>query len=447
MAIISYFDAVNMSRAIYGLGPLGAGAASGLDLDFGTYVGGGTAMCVGLPLAWKGAKGLAYDLPVWTYKNYGNYGEALKTAGKNFKETHFGSLVKSNRQFFVNGVKGSGFFGGFNNAYNITRLQELERAIPTDISTGFSKSKYYKLHAENPEKAAEYLKKFQEAKKAKLAKVNTYKAAQAKVKRIREGINNGSLKGKNLRKAVSELDKALAEADKAALAINAKPTSKLAKFKAAFSKYSGAKAVNGALTKGAASTNTAVRVASKGAKGFIKGGGAVTAAVEFAFEVPDIVKTFRECGSGAGWKQVGKSATVAVASGVGYWAGAWAGAKIGAAVGSCCGPIGTVVGSVIGVACGLIGSWLFGKAAKAAVGKSELEKQAEKDAQQTAVEAFNDPEKMNELIDAYEQMINERDQMVQEGIEDEQIACPQDNTYVALPELDQLAGLHLDTTM
>lgn len=451
MAKLTYFDTLNMSRSLYRLTPLqiaGGAAYAGYAIanDFGLAetVGGGTALVCGVPLAFKGAKKIVWDAPKWAYQNYGNYGEAFKSSLHNWKETNFGSAVKAQRQTFINGVKGNGFWGGFRNAYNITTLQELERAIPTDVSTSFSKSKYYKLKAENPEKAAEYLKKFQEAKKAKAAKVEVYKQAQEKVKTIKEGLKNGTLKGKDLQKAVSELDKAVAEADKAALSINAKPTSKLAKFKAAFSKYSGAKAASNALTKGAASKSTAVRVASKGAKNFIKGGGAVTAAVEFAFEVPDIVQTFRECGSGAGWKQIGKSATVAVASGVGYAAGAWAGGKIGAAIGSFAGPIGTVVGGVIGVACGLLGSWLCSKGAKALVGKSEIEKKREAEAQQTALEAYNDPKKMEELVNAYEQMINERDQMVQEGYDDnqEQITCPQDNTYIANRELDaQLAGL------
>lgn len=441
----TYFDTLNMARALYGLGAIGAGTASGLDVGFGTYVGGGTAMCVGLPLALKGAKGLVYDLPIWTYKNYGNYSDALKQVGKNLKEVNFGELVKSNRQFFTNGVKGNGFFGGFRNAYNITRLQELERAIPTDISTGFDKAKYYKLKAENPTEAAEYLKKFQEAKKAKISKVNCYKAAQEKVKAIRDGIKNGTLKGKNLQQAIGELDRALVEADKEALKYSAKPATKFAKFKAALGKYSGAKAVSNALTKGAASSNTAARLASKGAKNFIKGGGALTAAVEFGFEVPNIIKTFRECGTGSGLKQVGKSATVAVASGVGYAAGAWAGGKLGAVIGTCIGgPIGTVVGGAIGIACGLIGSWLCGKAARAAVGKSEIEKKNSQTATQVAQEACMDPKKMEELVAAYEQTLAEREQMLQEGVADEQ-TCPQDNTYVAQPELDaQLAGLHFD---
>ena len=41
-------------------------------------------------------------------------------------------------------------------------------------------------------------------------------------------------------------------------------------------------------------------------------------------------------------------------------------------------------------------------------------------------------------------MIDGREEMLAEGI-DEQVTCPQDNTYVAQPELDaQLAGLHID---
>ncbi len=414
----TYFDALNTSRAIYGLGPLGAGVGGGLTDDFGTYVGGGTAMCVGLPLAFKGVKKAVWDAPKWAYQNFGNYGGAFNTSLSNWKETNFGSAVKEQRQFFTKGVKGSGFLGGFRNAYNITTLQELEKAIPTNVSTGFNKGKYYELRkAGKVEEAETYLKKFQEAKKAKLEKVKVYKDAKNKVKAIQEGIKNGNLKGKALQNAVAELDKAVAEADKTALSIKAKPTSKLAKFKAAFSKYSGAKSVNSVLTKGAASETAAIRGASKAAKNFVKGGGALSAGIEFAIETPEIIETWRTLGTGAGLKQAGKAATVAVASGVGYAAGAWAGGKLGAAIGTCIGgPIGTVVGGAIGVACGLLGSWLFNKGAKAVVGKSELQKANEQEAQKTAIEAYNDPEKMKELVAAYEQMLNERDEMVQEGI-------------------------------
>ena len=453
----SYFEALNMSRALYGLGPLGAGTASGLNEDFETYVGGGTAICVGLPLALKGGKAVIWDVPKWAVKNRGNYSEAFKTTTANWKAANLAKQAKN--QAFINGIKGNGFLGGIRNINSLTKLEALERSIPTDKSVNFDRKKYEKLKKENPEKAEKYLKKFKEAKEAKVEKINVYKEAKEKVKRIKEGIKSGKLKGKDLQKAVLELDKAVAEADKAALSIKAKPTSKLAKFKNAVSKYSGAKAANAALTKGAASNTKAVRVASKGAKNFVKGGGALTAAVEFGFEVPEIIQTFRECGSTAGWKQVGKSATVAVASGVGYAAGAWAGGKVGAAAGAAIGSVvpgignavGAVVGGAIGIACGLIGSWLCSKGARKLVGKSEIEKKKEQESTQVAIDACKDSKNMEELVLAYEQMINERDQMVQEGIaEDEVVENTNDiesiensNPTNISDELDrQLAALH-----
>ena len=418
---LTYFQTLNMAREMYGLGAIGAGAGQNLTDDFGTYVGGGTAMCVGLPLALKGAKGIVWDMPKWAWQNRGDYKQGFKnTSLYNWKEINFGDAVKAQRNFLVNGSKGSGFFGGIKNAYNIEKFKELEGSFSTDISTGFDKSKYYELKkAGKLEEAEAYLKKFKDQKAAKVAKADIYKVAKEKAANIRNGIKNGTLKGKNLQKAIAELDQTIAQCDKKALSLNIKPTSKLGKIKAGLSKCTGAKAVNKALTKGIASESKAISGASKAAKGFIKGGGALTAAIEFGFEVPDIVQTFRECGSAKGWKQVGKSATVAVASGVGYAAGAAAGGKLGAAIGTCIGgPIGTVVGGAIGIACGLIGSWVCSKVAKEVVGKSELEKKQEEDATALTQEAYSDPAKQEELLAAYEQMITQREQMVEEGVED-----------------------------
>lgn len=446
---ITYFQANDMARALYGLGPIGAGTASGLDADFGTYVVGGTAMCVGLPLAWKGAKGLVWDAPIWAYKNYGNYREGFGTLVNNYRTN-----VREARDL-SKALKGENLFQSVGNRMKYDQLLKLESSIPSNLSTSFDKAEYFRLKSENPAKANEYLEKF---KQSRTDAKKCYEEAKNKIKSIKERVKSGNLKGTALKKEIGELEGLIEKGNKNLETLvksgKIKSGSKLAqmwaKTKAGLSKATGMNAASKALAKGAKSSSKAVSTTckgiSKGAKSFVKGGGALTAAVEFAFEVPEIVETFRSCGSGAGWKQVGKSATVAVASGVGYAAGAWAGGKAGAAVGTCIGgPIGTVIGGAIGVACGLIGSWLFGKAARKAVGKSELEKQAEKDAQQTAIEAYNNPEIMEELVEAYDQMINERDQMVQEGIEDEQIICPQDNTYVAHPELDaQLAGLHFD---
>lgn len=86
----------------------------------------------------------------------------------------------------------------------------------------------------------------------------------------------------------------------------------------------------------------------------------------------------------------------------------------------------------------MIGSWACSKAARSIVGKSELEKNAEQEAQNKAVEAYNDPKKLQELVDAYDKMLNEREEMVQESYLDNlENTCPQDNTYVAKePVLD-----------
>ena len=417
---LTYFQTLNLSREMYGLGPIGAGAGQNMTDDFGAYVGGGTALCVGLPLAFKSAKGITWDIPKWVLQNRGNYKDAFNATRQNWKEINFGNTVKAQRNFLIEGSKGNGFFGGVRNAYNIEKLNELEKSINIDTRSGFNKSKYYELKkAGKLEEAEAYLKKFKEQKMAKVAKADIYKVAKEKAINIRNGIKNGTLKGKNLQNAIAELDQTIAQCDKKALSLNIKPTSKLGKIKAGLSKCTGAKAVNKALTKGIASESKVVSGASKAARGFIKGGGALTAAIEFGFEVPDIVQTFRECGSAKGWKQVGKSATIAVASGAGFAAGAAVGGKLGAAIGTCIGgPIGTVVGGAIGIACGLVGSWLCSKAAKEVVGKSELEKKQEQDATALAQEAYSDPAKQEELLAAYEQMITQREQMVEEGVED-----------------------------
>lgn len=462
----TYFDALNMSRDMYGLSPhqLAGGAYAGYAVanDFGLAetVGGGTALICGGSLALKGSKKLLWDAPKWAYQNYGNYRQGFGTLVSNYKQG-----IADSREL-TRALRGDNWFQSVGNRMRYNQLATLEGSIPNNLRTGFDKAEFFRLKSEDPVKAKEYLEKF---KKDRIDAKKCYEEAKKKIKSIKERVKSGHLKGGALKKELGELEGLIEKGNKNLETLvksgKVKAGSKLAqiwkKFKSGAAKVTGVDAAGKALAKGAKSSSkvvsTTCKGVSKGAKAFVKGGGAVTAAVEFAFEVPDIVQTFRECGSGAGWKQIGKSATVAVASGVGYAAGAWAGGKIGAVVGSAIGSVvpgignavGAGVGWIIGVACGLFGSWLCSKGAKALVGKSELEKKQEKDAQQTALEAYNDPKKMEELVNAYEQMINERDQMVQEGIDDsalqEQNICPQDNTYVAQPELDaQLAALHFD---
>ena len=64
-------------------------------------------------------------------------------------------------------------------------------------------------------------------------------------------------------------------------------------------------------------------------------------------------------------------------------------------------------------------------------GKSELEKAKNKEARDVAKSAVESPEKAQELLAAYENMINQRDQLVQEGIDETAV---QDTTQPQYPQ-------------
>lgn len=136
--------------------------------------------------------------------------------------------------------------------------------------------------------------------------------------------------------------------------------------------------------EGAGLTTTAKNVLKSG--GF-KGMAVIEGAIETFTEV---IPAF-ELGTDKGIRQIGKSAVTVGASAAGWCAGAAAGgavgAKVGAAVGSViCPGVGTAVGAAIGLLGGLAGSWLCRKAAKAVVGKSEVEIAEEKKQQQTTTD-------------------------------------------------------------
>ena len=125
------------------------------------------------------------------------------------------------------------------------------------------------------------------------------------------------------------------------------------------------------------------------AKDALKSGGFKgMAAIEGVIETfTEVIPAF-QLGTDKGIKQVGKSAVTVAGSAAGWCAGAYVGgavgAKVGAAVGTAiCPGVGTAVGAAIGLVGGLIGSWLGHKAAKAVVGKSEVEK-AQEQAQEQA---------------------------------------------------------------
>lgn len=88
----------------------------------------------------------------------------------------------------------------------------------------------------------------------------------------------------------------------------------------------------------------------------------------------DIIPTFDKLGTGAGVKQIGKSAAMVASSAAGWTAGEVAGSAAGAAIGTAiCPGVGTVIGKFAGgFLGGTIGLYFANKATKAVVGESEL---------------------------------------------------------------------------
>lgn len=154
-------------------------------------------------------------------------------------------------------------------------------------------------------------------------------------------------------------------------------------------------------------TETSTKALTLGGKvaKFFKGN-ALFFAIEGAVELfSEVIPAFSKLGSDKGVKQVGKS-SVKIAGSVGGWA---AGAAAGAAIGSVLPIAGTAIGAVVGgllsVVCGTIGSSIGTKAAKAVVGKSEMELAKEEEANKNANLALNDSNQMQNILAAAEQKL------------------------------------------
>lgn len=108
----------------------------------------------------------------------------------------------------------------------------------------------------------------------------------------------------------------------------------------------------------------------------------------------EIVPTFKTLGTGAGLKQTGKTVASVAAGAAGWTAGEVAGSAAGMAIGTAiCPGIGTAVGKFVGgFIGGTIGMYFAGKAAKAVVGKSELEKASGTQAENIAKQCENSSE-------------------------------------------------------
>lgn len=221
----------------------------------------------------------------------------------------------------------------------------------------------------------------------KLAKVDpSFKTTYAEVEKLAKA---GKLK---------EANKLLAEAN--SLTHGAiKPTGFFGKMGAGVSKYTGLDYLGGKVKNFATKSPATAKMLK-----MFKGNGLYAGILAATAIFTEIIPTFASLGAAKGTKQVGKSAVKAGAEIGGWVVGAKAGAIAGAAIGTMI-PIpvvGTVVGALCGLVGGLIGCNLAGKAAKAVVGKNEMEIAQDKQAKQLAQQAQNDPELMNELL-AYAQ--------------------------------------------
>ena len=336
-----------------------------------------------LPLAWQTGKAALWTAPKWAWQNFGNYAtawNALQEKNKAAKDA-------------IKYLKGDNIFQTINNRSNYNSLLELEKktaARPT----------YAEMSATTKPSA-----------RAKLFNKSVKATYYDEARKLIEEAKAKKLTGKELREHLKKVDEAIAKADlevhKAVKSGLIKPATKMGKAWAGVKKYTGYDAVNGALKKGAASSNKAVRTIAKGAKG----GGIATAAIGLAIETPEIIETYKKCGAGKGTKQLAKTTAVAAAEGVGYAVGAKvgaiAGAKLGATIGTCIGgPVGTAiggaVGALVGVGTGILCSWLAGKGVKSLMGKSELQKHNEAEAKKLAKNAKNSKEGKEKLLSEVE---------------------------------------------
>lgn len=236
-----------------------------------------------------------------------------------------------------------------------------------------------------------------------LPKNEAYNAIRSEAQRAIRSGNYGKLKELEELKAVTDYNVKLAKNA-------AQPAGKIGKTVKGIKDKSGITKLT-TLNKKALANSSAYRSASK----LVKGGGGM-ALISAAIETPNVYQTYKTLGTKAGNKQLAKSAVNVAAETAGWIVGAKAGASLGAAIGSVVPGVGTAVGAVIGVACGLLGSWVFGKASRAIVGKDELEIAQEEQADQLALEAEKDPELKQELaLAAAERLASEGEELSEDG--------------------------------
>ena len=115
----------------------------------------------------------------------------------------------------------------------------------------------------------------------------------------------------------------------------------------------------------------------------------------------EVIPTFKQLGSAAGTRQIGKTAARAVSTAAGWPVGSAIGSAAGATIGGAIGSVIPVLGTAVGAAVGkFVGGFLGGmtachfanKAAVAVVGKSELELHQEKQVKEAKKNFYSSPE-------------------------------------------------------
>lgn len=358
------------------------------------------------PTAAKLGKKVVWDAPKWGIKNYRNYKQALTDLyNKNYSTLKTTNIFKANRDalkgHFWSDVKNSKLYYEPVSVpkFNTQELESVKRELTRKASVLEPKAGDNFLKATS-RYAKKQLNDYKLVKNANaLKKAEIYENANQLAKEAE------NLTGKRLAVKLRQIKKANTEAkiaiNEAKAAGEIKSATKLGKAASYIKTKTGIRAAQNKLLKGTLSTNKTVRLLSKG----VKAGGTM-AVISAAMEVPTVIDAYKNYGGKVGTKQLAQS-TVKVAADtagfvVGAKLGAIAGAKLGATVGTCIGgPIGTAIGgaigTVIGIGCGLLGSWLAGKTAKAVVGEDAIEQAKKQEAMELAESVENDAEAQAQL--------------------------------------------------
>lgn len=355
MSIVTYNPRLEpyKTAANYALG------VNSVSYDLSGNISGGAMFQGGLLLVGQGYKGLS-----WVYKNKGNYSNAWQT----YLNTRNINIAEDKA------LKGKNLFETTKNRLGNYTLKSLESKLaevkPMNYSD-FSKLNAIEQHKYNN----------------KILKSSYYKEVRKLIAKAK------GTKGAELKSYLRQIEEAMAKAElnihKAKVSGIITPATKSGKFLAGVKKYTGYNKIAGKIAEKSVTSKT-LRTIAKGAKG-----NAAAAIIATAIEVPELVSTFKECGTKKGMKQLGKTAVVVGAEVGGYAAGASAGAAIGASIGTAaCPVVGTAIGAICGIAVSCVSGWL----ARKAVGKSELQKQKESQALAIAHKAPKDQEIRKELL-------------------------------------------------